>query len=199
MAEFFPKTGSKNKPNKITNVVIEGRGNYVNPTAENVIVNGDSNSIGYNVKDSSILGSSGCTIMAGLKNVQIINSSGVIATEDGMVCINNTVENTLLLKTLVTGSVDAVSIFQPNNTTLLIKVDVIGVSEATTDNYAGYHLGFYRCESLSTAVMSLYTSDSFYGNASSATISTSGQFIVININGVSGAMNWKIKYSYQII
>lgn len=85
----FPKNGNVTKNNKIVNKSIEGDGNFVDPSAINVVCFGEANSIGSNVKNSEIFNSSGCIINSGLKNVCIINSSGVIATEDDVVYVYN--------------------------------------------------------------------------------------------------------------
>lgn len=89
--DIFPKNNSINRPNRKVNQSIEGSGNFVDPTAINVVCFGDSNSIGQNVKDSQIFNSSGCVIPSGLKNVTIFNSSGIVVTTDDVIYINNNI------------------------------------------------------------------------------------------------------------
>lgn len=197
--EVFPKTTEVEKPNVISNPVIKGRGNFVDPSAENVLVSGDSNSVGAYVKDSYILGSSGCIIPAGLRNVYILNSSGVIATESDTNYINGYCEKTVTVQTTTTSPVDAVVITHPNNSTTIIKAEIIGISSVFTSNYGGAHTGFYRCESSMSTVMGLNTTEYTSGDPSSTTITTSGQTVIIRVTGIAGVMNWKIKYSYQTI
>lgn len=80
--EVFPKTNQVEKPNTIINPVIKGRGNYIDPSAENVICFGDANSVGANCKNIALFNSSGCVVNAGVIGSTIINSSGVIVSED---------------------------------------------------------------------------------------------------------------------
>ena len=89
MAETFPKTSSVTRPNVLKNINIVGRGNNVSPSADNVNVNGDRNSVGDECKDIQIFSSSGCVVFGGIKNITIINSSGVTASTDDQVWINN--------------------------------------------------------------------------------------------------------------
>ena len=89
MAETFPKTSSVTRPNVLKNINIVGRGNNVSPSADNVNVNGDRNAIGDECKDIQIFSSSGCVVFGGIKNITIINSSGVTASTDDQVWINN--------------------------------------------------------------------------------------------------------------
>lgn len=55
----------------------------------NVIVTGQSNSVGSDCTNIAIINSSGCTVMGGLSNVTLINSSGVIISESNKVYIRN--------------------------------------------------------------------------------------------------------------
>lgn len=197
--EVFPKITEVEKPNVISNPVIKGRGNFIDPSAENVAVSGDSNSIGAYVKDSYILGSSGCIIPAGLRNVYILNSSGVIATESDTNYINGYCEKTVSVQTTTTSPVDAVVITHPNNTTMIIKAEIIGISSAFDNNYGGTHTAIFRCESSLSALMGINSNEFNFGGATTATITTSGQTVIIRVTGISGVMNWKIKYSYQTI
>lgn len=58
-----------------TNAIVRGNNNIVAQSAMGIIVNGDSNSIGENARNISILNSSGTTVAGGVQNVSIINSN----------------------------------------------------------------------------------------------------------------------------
>lgn len=82
-----PFTGGINKSNAYSGPqIISGEGNYIDPTAKGVLINGSSyNYIGANTTNISLSNSSGCTVLGGLSNVTFINTSGTTAYEDGAV------------------------------------------------------------------------------------------------------------------
>ena len=71
---------------------IMGSFNNVSPTAYNVRIQGDSNSVGTGSNNISILNSSGVIVSGGLVNVSILNSSGVTVTESNTSVVNGVVQ-----------------------------------------------------------------------------------------------------------
>lgn len=67
---------------------VYGEGNYVSPTATGIVINGNTNSVGTDSNNVSIMNSSGCIVAGGLVNVSIMNSSGVTVTESNTVVEN---------------------------------------------------------------------------------------------------------------
>ncbi len=88
--EYMPIYVPVEKPSTIVNPIIKGKSNGVDDSAINIYVSGYANSVGQKCRDVTILNSSGCTVMPGVIGATIINSSGVVVTEDNYLCINNT-------------------------------------------------------------------------------------------------------------
>lgn len=91
---FAPSTvssgGGNPSPIGFTNL-IQGQLNYVSPTASNVKINGNSNSVGTDCENIEIINSSGVVVAGGLVNVSVYNSSGVTVTESNTIVENNVV------------------------------------------------------------------------------------------------------------
>lgn len=91
-------TGTGNPSNQPTvsarsgNTIIGAR-NYVDITAERILISGIQNSVGANCRDITISNSSGCIVNGGLYNVSIVNSSGVTVTESNITYNNNIIVN----------------------------------------------------------------------------------------------------------
>lgn len=91
-------TGTGNPSNQPTvnarsgNTIIGVR-NYVDITAERILISGIQNSVGANCRDITINNSSGCIVNGGLYNVSIVNSSGVTVTESNITYNNNIIVN----------------------------------------------------------------------------------------------------------
>ena len=88
--EEFPKQRSIEPPQTYIDSVIKGTGNIIQRSAKNVIVNGDNNYVAEEAKNINIFNSSGCVVSSGVIGVTLINSSGVVASTDNVVYINNT-------------------------------------------------------------------------------------------------------------
>jgi hypothetical protein len=63
--------------------IVSGRNNIVS-SGDGVIVSGESNVIGVGSKNLSILASTGVTILGGVSNVSVTNSSGITVTESNV-------------------------------------------------------------------------------------------------------------------
>lgn len=89
--EFFPQTKRLGKPNTIVNGQFIADGNFVHPTAENVIVTGVDNTVGPNARDISIFNSSGCVVAPNVRGGTLVNCSGTILSENNLTIINDTI------------------------------------------------------------------------------------------------------------
>jgi len=87
--DYFPQIRTVNKPNEYVNSTIRGRGNTVDKTAENVIVNGANNYVGEGCRDVNLLNSSGCTVSSGVVGINMISCSGLTAFDSGKIYIEN--------------------------------------------------------------------------------------------------------------
>ena len=87
--EYFPNQEFHEQPNAIIDSVIKGYGNIVAHSTRNTIVNGDSNYVGEETKNITILNSSGCVVSSGVVGCVIIASSGVVVTDSGQMWISN--------------------------------------------------------------------------------------------------------------
>lgn len=82
-------TGNNSVPTLGIPNIIQGQLNYVSPTATNILINGNSNSVGTDADNVTIQQSSGITVAGGVVNVQVFNSSGITVTESNVVYQNN--------------------------------------------------------------------------------------------------------------
>lgn len=88
-SDFIPRYFPTNPMRTYMDSVINGAGNIVDPSAQNVIVNGDRNYVGGRASNVTILNSSGCVVNPDVVGAVIINSSGVTISDDNLVYINN--------------------------------------------------------------------------------------------------------------
>jgi hypothetical protein len=98
-SDFIPRYYPTNPMRTYMDSVINGAGNIVDPSAQNVIVNGDRNYVGGRASNITILNSSGCVINPDVVGAVIINSSGVTISDDNLVYINNTLITNASLST----------------------------------------------------------------------------------------------------
>jgi hypothetical protein len=68
---------------------VMGSGNRIGATSRGVFVTGNDNSVGELCERVSILNSSGCTVMGGLSDVSIENSSGITVYQTGVTVKQN--------------------------------------------------------------------------------------------------------------
>lgn len=94
----YPENPGDNTSDIGEPVTMIGEGNTVGGGSKGFIV-GDGNFIGSNVSGVTILGSSGTTVFGGLRNVNVINSSGQTVTNSNTQFINN-VNTEFLIKSI---------------------------------------------------------------------------------------------------
>lgn len=87
--ERFPQVNRQKKPNIVTNGQFISEGNSVHLSATNVIVTGSENCVSEGCKNIGIFNSSGCVVLPGVHGATLINSSGVIVSDNDKFYYNN--------------------------------------------------------------------------------------------------------------
>lgn len=76
------------------NAIVSGENNIVDPSAKAIIVSGSSNFVGANCENISLTSSSGCSVLAGVTNVTLVNCSNlqIDASYSGKTVIENVIQ-----------------------------------------------------------------------------------------------------------
>ena len=87
--EYFPIIGQGQKPNKVFRQSIIGAGNNVEPTAQDIIVNGFGNYIGEECRNINLLNTSACIVSSGIIGVNLFSCSGLVINDSDTIYIRN--------------------------------------------------------------------------------------------------------------
>ena len=88
-SELFPQRKRGTPPNTSIDSVIKGSGNIIDSSSRNTVVNGDANYVGEQTSNINIFNSSGCVVSSGVIGCVLINSSGIVVSDNNLVYINN--------------------------------------------------------------------------------------------------------------
>lgn len=200
MIEQFPKIKQIEKPNERVGLIIRGRNSQVSDSAINVYESGANNSVGPGCENVSIFNSSGCAVLAGVKGATIINSSGVIASNDNEMWVNNARSDkaTHTSSASVLTILASVPVYEGGIT---IKAFVFGLKDNDTAGYAGEIYAAFRVEAGSLILIgqsySTFSDGALAVTDVTAQVSGNNAQIVIMPEPV--AITWTISYTVQKI
>lgn len=166
---------------------VSGIKNIIPLSAQRVFIHGDENSVGENADSINIINSSGCVVPGGLRNVTIINSSGVTVAESNVIYENNQQVNN------ATGGIRQVTASASANIgdKLVLASASAAVIEFTlplASSSMGREISVKKIDSSANAVSVVRTGSDTIDGASSKSIGTQYESYTFKSNG----SNWFI-------